>query len=139
MKRLMLLGSGTARTGWIERVLSGLEPRPAVLAGTMAVTDCDGLLVVDDGSPQGFDAIRKALALRESHPRLPIAVVTSLDADWSDGECLARSESRVAVGGARIRHSSADRIRRLAGGWHDGFDVRIAADAITFEYQEQDP
>lgn len=136
MKRLLVLGTTGVRDRWVEDLLLRLNPQPRFAHAESATSDCDGLLVVDDGSSDGFAAMRSALALRDSHPGLPIAVVTPLDSRWSKNECLVRSQRRPGIAQSQKFRIGEERVRALMQSGEPQFDVSISDDAICFEYHE---
>ena len=136
MNRLLVLGEAHERVRWIDALLGRLGPTPKFTDRASSIAECDGLVVVDDGGSDGFAAIQSALALRESHPGLPIAVVTPLDSKWSDNECLVRSQRHPGRSDTRKFRISGERVRAVLQADESQFEVSISDDAICFEYHE---
>jgi|GEM_PF-5264489 len=134
MKHVMVLGSAGRHEQWLEELFNQLPSRPRFSSSDYLSDDCDGLLVVDNGSLDGFSAIRSALALRDQRPGLPIAVVTTLDGKWSESECLARSQRRPGEGSPTRFNIREHELRDFLGHNPPTIEVTLDSEAVLFEY-----
>lgn len=134
MKRRVIIGEPAQHELWLNHILVDIFPDPRVAEEVGRLDDCDEVLVINDGSDAGITAIKSVLELRERRPTLRVAVVTTLQAKWSDTECLARSVPDLSHIDPNRFYIAESGLRHLMTSLDARVEVTIEDHAINFEY-----
>jgi len=142
MSKLLVLDYGNGHTrdsGWLERVLggSGCELQKSSSANDDDLnSQCDAVLVVDDGDTNGVAALHSALRMRRCSPELPIAVIKPISSNWTETEATAYGVSDFASANQVNARLSTNQVSEMFSGVDQRhIDMRISDGAILFEYQ----
>ena len=122
---------------WLARFAAATTTTQGAADVAANADEHDAVLVFDDGSETGAQAVRDALALREARPNLPVAVLKTLGTQAGENagiECqTAQLLASPAANGACIDARQAATLMR-AGLSQPAFDLHVNDNAICFEY-----
>lgn len=105
MSRLLVLGSRETAANW-TRSLRRLPRRPR-----------EGVLVVNDRTPQAAAHLDRALRLKQQNPALPVAVLTLVESGDPRGAQLERRQAGA-----------------ILDGLHAQMSMQVKEGVLTFEY-----